>query len=747
MPRSSSSRLSTLLPFSPTTTPLQATTYLLGISLFSISFLVFLNSALSFVITDLVGVKEGVGNIVGTLGFVDEIVALVACPLWGLLSDRLGVRWVAVLGYAVIGIALFGFVQARDVYPSLVLARIGFAIGATAAATMVTATLPGLTDDGNADGTRDDGGEGGHHGEGVYREEGENGLAGYSGDVDADADADTESNGNGRTNRHNPRDSIAMSLESDATITPERFTRTLSQQHRNRNGRGRGSDSYDYHDDDEEDETPADGRGRKPAALAGYVGLFTGCGALVALVLFLPLPAQFSKKEGVTPAQAITDSFYVVGTVALLVAVFVFFGLRGLKGEEGKGWRALFSSTLTTTNSHLSSSGANSTAAPRPPPPYHRLLLSALRLGATDPHIALGYLGGFVARASTVAISLFVPLYVNAFFISRGYCRGSPDDAAPDLKRECREAYVLASILTGVGQLAALLCAPVFGYYLSRGGIGGSSSSSKSRGSGVNRVNIGVTLAALLGLVGYAVFPSLASPEIRDVDGRGGSPAVFIVVIMLGISQIGAIVCSLASLGRGVLAPSSPSSPPAPLTTTTTFTTPSSSSSSYPPPSSPHSPHEHNREGRETEEEEEAQPTETQALLQNARRRRKSEEGGRFGGGILPPARGSSRVHLKGSIAGVYSWCGGLAILLLTKLGGYLFDVASPGAPFYMMAVFNGVLLVASLGLDLLGRGRERGEKQGWRTRTRARGRNGDGDGDDDGGDERVGVDEEDGGL
>jgi len=121
------------LPFGSSTTGLQAATYLLGIALFSISFLVFLNSSVSFVITDLIGVKKGVGDIVGTLGFVDELVALVACPIWGLVSDRAGVRNVAVAGYAVIGLALILFVQARNVYPQLLLARIFFAVGATAA--------------------------------------------------------------------------------------------------------------------------------------------------------------------------------------------------------------------------------------------------------------------------------------------------------------------------------------------------------------------------------------------------------------------------------------------------------------------------------------------------------------------------------------------------------------------------------------------------------------------------------------
>lgn len=120
------------LPFSASTTPLQALTYLLGISLFSISFLVFLNSSVSFVITDLIGIKDGVGDIVGTLGFVDEIVVLIACPIWGLVSDRSGVRYVAVVGYSTIGLSLFLFVQARNVYPQLLLARILFAVGAAA---------------------------------------------------------------------------------------------------------------------------------------------------------------------------------------------------------------------------------------------------------------------------------------------------------------------------------------------------------------------------------------------------------------------------------------------------------------------------------------------------------------------------------------------------------------------------------------------------------------------------------------
>jgi len=264
----------------------------------------------------------------------------------------------------------------------------------------------------------------------------------------------------------------------------------------------------------------------------------------------------------------------------------------------------------------------------------------SVRLGFSDSQIALGYLGGFVARASTVAISLFIPLFVNSFFMRNGFCQGSPNDPSPELKKECRQGYVLAAILTGVAQLVGLVCAPLFGYL----------------SSSTTKFNIPIIVATTFGIVGYLAFPQLASPEVSDKDGRGGSPAVIFLVALMGISQIGAIVCSLGSIGRGVLK--------ADIV---------------------------NVMGAANRDEEivtEAPDGENDAapLLEN---------------GTATPEDTVSRVRLKGSIAGVYSWCGGAAILLLTKLGGYLFDAWSAGAPFYMMAIFNAMLLAASISIDI----------------------------------------------
>lgn len=129
---SSTELFANMLGLSFTATRTQVASYLFGVALFSIAFLVFLNSSISFVITQRIGQSKNVGGAVGTLGFADELVALVACPVWGLLSDRVGVRAVAVTGYVVVGISLWVLVQARNVYPQLLLARVLFSLGGSA---------------------------------------------------------------------------------------------------------------------------------------------------------------------------------------------------------------------------------------------------------------------------------------------------------------------------------------------------------------------------------------------------------------------------------------------------------------------------------------------------------------------------------------------------------------------------------------------------------------------------------------
>lgn len=397
------------------------------------------------------------------------------------------------------------------------------------------------------------------------------------------------------------------SLSSEVTITPSRFERSLSRQK----------------------ESPRNGTTASSSRQAGFVGLFAGCGALIALGGFLPLPARF-EESGSSPAQAFQKSYYVVAAVALAVAISCFVGLRNLPGEEGKGLRLLWrASKISSPDSYGVNSLSRASALP-----YRKHLLHAFALGFEHPDISLGYVGGFVARASSVGISLFIPLFVNRYYRDFDLCHGMRKGASArglgDLKKSCPEAYILVSILTGVSQLVALIAAPAFGYL-----------SDRSR-----RYNVPLLFAALVGVVGYVVFPLLPSPQFKGPDGNGG---VFVIMGLIGVSQIGAIVCSLGVLSNGVLSVGHPV--------------------------------------RE----------ETAVQYDGVGEGSLSAEHDPLLGPPGKPPTDDLR-HLKGSIAGMYSLYGGAGILLLTKLGGLLFDVLSAGVPFYIMAMFNGILLVAGIG-------------------------------------------------
>ena len=387
-----------------------------------------------------------------------------------------------------------------------------------------------------------------------------------------------------------------------------------------------------------------------PTRLAGLVGLFTGLGALLALGIFLPLPTRFQGLHvGLGPA--IVYTYYSVGAIAILVAIFCFIGLRHIKGEEGKSWRALISSHKR--------SEAQSTKTPMLT--YWKLLFEALRLGFRHPLIGLGYIGGFVARASSVGISLFIPLFVNEYFISSGICKVDSIDDPANVKSHCREAYILAAQLTGTSQLVALLMAPAFGFLADR----------------YRRFHIPLLVAALTGIVGYVSFAALQSPE---PSGKYGNPGVFVIVSLLGVSQIGCIVCSLGLLGRGILGLENQSSGASHNTDQGQLPSGLSDPSRPCNDQSDHSLIDPIFSGLPDDELPDGETRlETTTLLDKN----------------LP--KDKSLNHLKGSIAGIYSLAGGAGILFLTKLGGFLFDTKSAGAPFYMLAIFNGFLLGVGL--------------------------------------------------
>ncbi|KAI4247763.1 MAG: hypothetical protein L6R40_001349 [Gallowayella cf. fulva] len=329
------------------------------------------------------------------------------------------------------------------------------------------------------------------------------------------------------------------------------------------------------------------------ARLAGFVGLFTGVGALGALGIFLPLPSRL-QKVGLTPEKALADTYYIAGATAIVVAIACYVGLRGqltalpLRDQDA----ARGNSIAQRASSTLSA------------------ITTVLKLGFTKPSLGLGFLASFVARSSSVGISLFIPLFVNASLCDH------PAQDVEDVKAHCRKAYVIAAQLSGVSQLFALGFAPIFGYFP----------------FSHNHFNLPLTVATLSGTVGYVLFARLNTSEI--------SPGLLLIVALLGISQIGAIVTSLSLVSSFVM---------------------------------------------ETVTPEDARSSDAGLV----------DDDGESTHLLHKPSTTETHEHLKGTIAGVYSFAGSLAILVLTKLGGVLFDRLGKEAPFYLLAIFNMGLFVA----------------------------------------------------
>lgn len=329
--------------------------------------------------------------------------------------------------------------------------------------------------------------------------------------------------------------------------------------------------------------------------------MFTGLGALLAVGVYLPIPSRL-QKLGIAPRQALADTYYVAGATAIVVSIVCHLGLR-----EKCDATATRNETSTKPTSLWQRRVASMSSIPE-----------VFKLGVSDPSLGLGLLASFVARSSSVGISLFIPLFVNADLCNH------PAQDVRDVKEDCRKAYVIAAQLSGVSQLFALVFAPIFGYLP----------------CGRQGVNVTLTLATLSGLGGYVGFAKLNSSTV--------TPVLILTVALLGISQIGIIVASLSLVSHFVLDDGGPVG---------------------------------------------------QKLVVDHNSVAYSEEAA-----LLPerPATFETHEHLKGTIAGIYSFAGSVAILILTKVGGVLFDHLGPQAPFYLLALFNLALFLATCGYNAL---------------------------------------------
>jgi MFS family permease len=195
-------------------------------------------------------------------------------------------------------------------------------------------------------------------------------------------------------------------------------------------------------------EYPADNSRGK---LVGLMGIISILGVMFVVILLAPLPARFAE-SGATAVEAGRYAYWVTAGLALLGAVFVWFGLAKHNRNKNKDDESV---------------------------------LQRLRVGMgaarDNPRIALAYGAAFIGRTDLVVVVIFLSLWITQAGVAEGMTT--------------QDALIKAGALFGVIQVAALLFAPVIGFLIDR----------------ISRV-AGVALATAIAMVGYIWMGLLDTP-------------------------------------------------------------------------------------------------------------------------------------------------------------------------------------------------------------------------------------------
>ncbi|OAV90653.1 hypothetical protein PTTG_28251 [Puccinia triticina 1-1 BBBD Race 1] len=245
---------------------------------------------------------------------------------------------------------------------------------------------------------------------------------------------------------------------------------------------------------------------QRSSRLSGLIGFTSGLGALFGVFFLLRLPSYFASWSHSPVREALESgvraSFYVASTIAFLTSILMVFGLCR-RGENV--WPIKIPSSNPST--------------------HWKTSIQALTLGfkliKQHRHLIVAYAAGFAARATTIGVTGYIPVFVNQYYISTGQCQlDRPDAPADEVKKGCHAAFALASALTGTVQLSALLLSPVVGWMAS-----------------VYPQPRILAVSNILSALGFLAFGLLPRPNYF---------LVWPTCILLGLSQITGIVVSLS---------------------------------------------------------------------------------------------------------------------------------------------------------------------------------------------------------
>ncbi|KAG5421201.1 hypothetical protein I9W82_000291 [Candida metapsilosis] len=293
----------------------------------------------------------------------------------------------------------------------------------------------------------------------------------------------------------------------------------------------------------------------KNGKFSAIMGIATGLGAIFSVSMLVTLPSKLAEWSDLKSGL---EGSYVVVSGFALVSFGILFAFLYKPREQ-----------LETSQ-------------------HRQFLKEGISFAKGSKEAQLAFVGAFVARSTTVATTLYIPLVVYNWYYNIGGCQSKDNWAG---KLTCYDGYIFSAILTGVAQTIALVSAPFWGYL-----------------SDSNRVGKFWTLAiaglcGILGNFGLSLTTTMTNYNPKTVW-------CFLSVSIIGLSQIGLIICSMSILSG----------------------------------------------------------------IDNAQ-------------------------QIMGSLSGLYSFAGGLGIMIITLLGGLIADAWIVG-PFFILGLFNVVLLAACYGSD-----------------------------------------------
>ncbi|KAJ3361851.1 hypothetical protein GGF32_006879 [Allomyces javanicus] len=297
----------------------------------------------------------------------------------------------------------------------------------------------------------------------------------------------------------------------------------------------------------------ADCAGKLRGRISGLVGLVSGLGALLGVFVFLPLPAWLETKFAIPLGRGVQDAFFSTGVLAILFA--------------GVFWVTASRSFATTTTTATTSPTTTTAAVPA-----QRSWLAQAKLGLTaarDWRVAAAYAAGFAARGNTVIVTLFVPLWVNQYYIENGLCAVTGLDPSDEnaVKTSCRAAFTRASVVSGVVQTFALIGAPLWGLLMDRFATTDVDVGDEEEVPALSATSpllpTPPTPSRRRPRTRYSTLPLLATCVVAAIgylllfltsDPRQGS--VFPIAFLVGFGEIGTVITSVAMVAAGYVDPS-----------------------------------------------------------------------------------------------------------------------------------------------------------------------------------------------